>query len=149
MNAKFLIIMMICINISAVFIANSSINAGVNAFTLQENFILDTFYSGITSDRSLVQVSTVSLSEGFGNATQELNNPQTPGANSGGVSNFIIGLVDGLKMLGALLLILTPIPFLAFITALGVPFLIVLLFVLPIVALYIFSIAEFVRGGSL
>lgn len=146
MNGKFIILLVVCMNIVGLLISFGYSQTSDQTIIVGD-YIFETFFGEINQSE-INQDGTVGLNSQSQAAVNELSQEPSAGFIST-VTNFISVGWDVIKMTAALLSILTPFPLIAFFNSLGIPLWVNMIFSIPLVLLYILSIAEFVRGGQL
>jgi len=145
MNGKFLVLLILSLNIVSILFAFGLYQAG-NEF-ISNNYMVDAFVSLNVNNNPEVLVSQggAELEGGFQSSVESLTKQESSGT---GTDLGFFSIIDGLKMILAILSILTPLPILSFFYSLGMPFWFNLLLGLPVLAMYVIAIMEFVRNGS-
>jgi hypothetical protein len=145
MNGKFLVLLILSLNIVSIMFAFGMYQAG-NDFTTN-NYMVDAFVNlGVNQNPDvLVSQGGAELDGSFQSSVEGLTKQESSGTGS----DFgFFSIIDGLKMVLAMLSILTPLPILSFFYSLGMPFWFNLLLGLPVLVMYVLAILEFVRNGS-
>jgi hypothetical protein len=146
MNGKFLVLLMLSLNIVSILFAFGSYSAG-NDYE-SNNYMVDAFLDLTIAENPDVLESSggANLDSSFESSIEGLTQQESLGT---GTDLGFFAILDGLKMVLAFLSILTPLPILAFFYSLGMPFWFNLILGLPLLLLYILAIVEFLRGGQL
>ena len=149
MNGKFLLLIIISINIVSILLTGSYVSEGnPQDLGFEENYIFNTFFSSIDVNE-LSNVSSISLNSNTSDAVGQFDDGQSSGSTSEGSFPIFGTFLDGLKMTLAFLSILTPLPILAFVNSLGLPLWLMVLFVAPLGILYVIALFEFVGNRIL
>lgn len=149
MNNKFILVLLICINMVTMILgsycASNGISCGTSDLTLVQHFFnvdnsyttgqLGTYSGGFQTNNNLTSASNAIL------------NPQGSGVSVEGQGIFG-NLVDALKAMALFFTLFTPLPVAITLTSLGMPLLINLILIPVIVIIYLIGIFEFWRGGS-
>ena len=146
MNGKFIILLVVCMNIVGILLSFGYSQTS-DVEVVVGDYIFNTFFSDINAE-NINQTGTIGLNTQSQSAINQLSQEPSTGVIST-VTNFISVGWDVVKMLAAILSLLTPFPLIAFFNSLGIPLWVNILFSLPLVLLYILSLAEFVRNGQL
>lgn len=149
MNGKYIIIVMLAMNIftfliSAGFAQTDSENI-VGSFYLVDIFLEDSSTADVTQIATDIQ--GIGLNDNFTNSVDSLTQQQAGGTVSTVAGGFTVFL-DGLKIVFAVISLITPFPILAFLASLGLPLFMLITIGLPIILMYILSLVEFIRGGE-
>jgi len=150
MNGKFILIFMLCINVVAFgFSVACVLDDEMNCQKIGNDALTKLFIA----DNSLIINSDVEESGGFAisgefqNSTESLTKQE-----SGIVSSIIEGFsvfLDVTRIVFAMISLLTPFPILSFFFSLGFPVYVNVIIIAPILILYVISMMEFIKGGSL
>ena len=144
MNGKFILLIMMCINIVSLLITAGFQSENPNSdYALGSNYIFNTFFSAV--DVNEVQNQTImSFNETTSEGIDELDNEQASGSFLETLSGGVSFILDTFKMIVGFLSILTPIPMIAFFGSLGFPLWLSILIGSPLILLYVMAIFEFV-----
>jgi hypothetical protein len=145
MNSKFIFIFFLCANIVALIFTFSCISEESVCAGNFNTAILGSFFN-INSQTNIAAAGGVTLSGDASAAAVGLTNPETSAVSG---TNIIGVFLDGLKMVGALISLLTPLPIIIFLNSLSIPLYISLVFSAILFLIWILGIAEFVRGSSI
>ena len=152
MNGKMILLAILCINFVALMIGNACLSPDVNCSTgltsSLEKSPFASFYNINSLQQPLSSVGGPDINTGFDGAISDLTKQEAGGEvqTSGGIS--LRSIVDGLKMIGAFITLLTPLPSMALLVSLSLPWWVVTLLSIVFIILYVVSIAEFIRGAS-
>lgn len=149
MNGKFILLMMLCLNLMTFSISLACAQSEmVNCKEIGSNDLIRIFMDEdkLKNDASLTDTG-FTLSTDFDNATRTLTKQQS------GVSSLVgdaVGFfLDGLKIIWAIIQLITPFPLIAFLANLHFPLWVTVFIGLPIVVLYLIAIAELIGGRNL
>jgi hypothetical protein len=145
MSGKLLLLIILMLNFVAIMIngaCNSSDPDVSCAGLAQENTILNRFYNW-NSNADLYGSGTISASSNYTKAAEDLTTP-TSGV-TGGSSVFTV-FIDSVKMLLALVGLLTPLPAFLLIATLNMPLWISMFLGIILGIMYLIGIAEFLGG---
>lgn len=144
MNGKFLILFFVCCNIVGLIMTSACITDGGTCGGYVNNAIIGVFFSVNPTD-DLTKSGGFALTDEFSDATSALTKPE-----SSGIGTQIVGFIlDGLKMIGGMLTLLTPLPLLNFLFSLNMPLYITAIFGMPLFVLWVLALVELVRGVNL
>lgn len=143
MNGKFLVLLILSLNVVSILFAFGMYQAG-NEF-VSNNYMVDAFLSLGVNDNPEILLSQggAQLNSNFEESVEGLTKQESSGTAT---DLGFFSILDGLKMVLAVLSILTPLPILSFFYSIGMPFWFNLIFALPILILYILSLVSFLRG---
>ena len=146
MNGKFLILLVLALNVVSMLFAFGMYQAGNEYFS--ENYMVDAFlkFDVRSNPEILISEGGAELDPSFQSSVEGLTKQESSGT---GTDLGFFSILDGLKMVLAFLSILTPLPILSFFYSIGMPFWFNLIFALPVFVLYCLAILEFVRNGSI
>jgi len=145
MNGKLILILFFCMNLVSYGFSIGCINdEQMNCEKVGNDALTKLFLStnSLIIDDSTTQSGGYALSEDFQNASEQLAQQE-----SGIVSSTIAGLsvfLDALKIIFAMITLLTPFPILSFFISLNFPVYATILISAPFVILYVISLTEFV-----
>lgn len=142
MNGKFILLFTVCINIISLLLSFGCADVTTGC-SIGSNFILEMFVSESSINAQLDQSGGFGFNDSFNDAVGDLTEPE-----SSGITNVISVIIDGLLMVLGIVSLMTPAPIIAFMMSLSFPLWINLLVSVPIIILYVMSIAEFVRGSQ-
>ncbi len=138
MNGKWILLLVICMNIVSIIFANTSPTYNSNSINSSNSFVNNFFIIGTGESM------TPSPNETFvGNVSSTLTG-NTAAVASGGTLG---GFIDGIKLVLGLMAILTPIPVIAVLFNLQLPIFFLMMISIPLSIMYIISMLEFLRGG--
>jgi hypothetical protein len=144
MNGKFLILFFVCCNIVGLVFTSACITDGGTCGGFVNNAIIGLFFQ-VDGSQDLTKSGGFGLSQDFSDATSDLTKPE-----SSGIGTQIVGFIlDGLKMISAMLTLITPFPLLVFLFSLNFPIYISILIGMPLFILWVLAIVELVRGVQL
>lgn len=148
MNGKIILLAILCINFVALMIGNACLESSDNCSFVADNSVFGSFYKVNSLSQPFESTGGPELSTGFDGAISDLTKQEAGGEvqTSGGIS--LRSIVDGLKMIGAFITLLTPLPSMALLVSLSLPWWVVALLSIIFIILYVISIAEFIRGAS-
>lgn len=142
MNGKFLLLIFVGFNIVSLLFSYGAIMSG-SSTTVQENFFLNLFIdtSEIQQDITKLEDSSgIGLTGEFIDAQEGLTQQQASGT---GTDAGFFNILDGLKIIFGLFVLLTPLPILSFFFSTGLPLFIIISLAVPMLLLWVLSIAEF------
>lgn len=146
MNGKFLILLILALNVVSILFAFGMYQAG-NEF-ISNNYMINAFLNVGANENPEILISDggADLDPSFQSSVEGLTKQESSGT---GTDLGFFSILDGLKMVLAFLSILTPLPILSFFYSIGMPFWFNLIFALPVFVLYCLAILEFVRNGGI
>jgi len=145
LNGKFILLLIVSINLFAFVFAAACVDAGTSCgANISDTYILGRFFSGIDTTVPESQTGLQRSSE-FVASSQALTEPTAVGAS---IFAGLSVIVDAILMIISLVSLLTPLPILDLINSFGFPFYITLAIGAIIVIPYIISVAEFVSGRT-
>lgn len=150
MNGKLILIIFFCMNlVSYAFSIGCITDEEMNCEKVGNDALTKLFLSNnsLIVDDSTTQSGGYALSDDFQNASEELTKQE-----SGIVSSAISGLsvfLDVVKIIFAMVILLTPFPILSFFISLNLPVYATILMSAPFVILYVLSMTEFIGGRQL
>lgn len=136
---------MLCLNFVAVIMSNACLSSECT-YVAQDSFF-SKFYR-MDSLSNLDATGNPEMSTELLGAASDLTKQEAGGEVTTGGGLSLRSIVDGLRMIGAIISLITPIPIIGIMGALGVPIWAVLLLSIIVVIIYLMSIAEFVRGAT-
>jgi hypothetical protein len=145
MNGKFILLLILSINIVSIVISMGLFQAG-NDF-ISNNYMVEAFVQTGLLDNpdNLLASGSTELNDGFESSVEGFTKQESSGTGS---DLGFFNIIDGLKIIFSFVSIITPLPILAFFASLGMPIWINLIIGLPIFILYIISIAEFIGNRN-
>ncbi len=147
MNGKFILLVMLCLNITAFAVSYGCAQSADTTCAIGSNYMIDLFVDNESVSYSVAPNATgFGVDESFRTAIEDSTKEST-GIISG-IVNGIATFLDGLKMILGVLSLLTPFPILAFVFSVGLPFWATLVLGLPIFVLYTLSIIEAIGGRT-
>lgn len=150
MNGKFILIVIICMNLLAFFISMGYAQTGTNN-TIGDFYLVSTFLDSGSYDQTVAnatQTKGVELSENYSTALQSLTEEQSGSSIATNILEGLTSFLDVIKMVLAGISLLTPIPLIAFLSSLLMPLWVTIAIGLPLSILYLVALMEFVRGGE-
>lgn len=140
MNGKFILLVILCCNF--VMLGFYSQSSAQESISLENNPVFKLY--SFTDNNNVLETSQPQFTAELDEATTRALTPNSGISPIPGIQTFIDVILLILGILG----LLTPLPLLAFISSVGLSMTFVVLVGLPITALYIVSIMEFIRGGT-
>lgn len=144
MNGKVILLFILCINFAALMYTSACGAPGATCSGFSgTDTVLGKFFS---LPSNVYAEGHINASAGITDSAEAFQNPQAGVEASEGTG--LRSFIDGLRMVGVFLSLLTPLPTLYLIGNIGVPLFVTVLLGLVIVILYLASIAEFIRGAK-
>lgn len=150
MNGKMILLVFLCINLVAFSFSIGCINdAELTCEKIGNDAMTKLFISGnsLLINDNIENAGGFSFSDNFTNASQSLTEQE-----SGIVSSTLSGLsvfLDVVRIIFAMIVLLTPFPIMSFMFSLGFPIWVNLLITAPLSILYVLSVTEFVGARQL
>lgn len=144
MNAKIIILLLVCINIISAGYLYSCSNQGASCGVNPNNVIINYFFD-LDQNADLSQTGGLNTDGQFSQAVSDSLQQESSGTSGAGT---IAILLDSLKMVLGIISLITPLPILLLFYSFNLPILFSMIFTIPIVVLYLFSLVEFIRGKN-
>jgi hypothetical protein len=145
MNGKTILLFMLCLNFVAVIMGNACVSSQCT-YVAEDSFFA-TFYK-MDSLEDINAIGNPEMSSEFLTSTSDLTKQEAGGEVTTGGGLSLRSIVDGLRMIGAIISLITPGPIIIVLASLSVPIWAVLLLSIVLVVIYVMSLAEFVRGAT-
>jgi hypothetical protein len=142
MNGKFILLLVISLNIVSIIFALGLIQAGNEV--LLNNFVLEPFLKEKITSENINDLSgggSIQVSDSVASAVADATKQESAGASDG---FGFFAILDALKMIRSFIVILTPIPILSFFAYLDIPLWVTLIIGFPLVIFYFIALIEFI-----
>ena len=149
MNGKFILLLVICLNLVSIMISIGCQTSGFEACSglAENNIVLSQFIATDINQSNYDKVQGIELDSNFSQEVEDLGTQQTSGI-LGTTAELIGSFIDGIGQVLGFLAFLTPLPIIAFFTSLQFPLWLVSFIAAPLIVLYIVAIIEFIRGSG-
>jgi len=141
-----LLLFVLCLNLASYGLSYSCTSEGANCGEkFKENSVINFFFE-VNQTTKLNATTGLNLDDDFESELAGATREKTGIASQ--LINGAIGFLDSIRMVLGFISLLTPLPILVVLTALGIPLLFMMLLAVPIIALYSIGVIEFIRGGE-
>jgi len=141
-----LLLFVLCLNLASYGLSYSCTEGGANCGEkFKENSVINFFFD-VNDQTDLNATTGLKLDDDFESELASSTKEKTGIASQ--LINGAIGFLDSMRMVLGFITLLTPLPIITVLTALGIPLLFMMLLIIPIIAMYSIGIIEFIRGGE-